>query len=165
MLIEASEARVGVGRDGGIVLVVILEGHGVFGSGVPIEIGDGLVSEEVGGAGDDSVFREADGGSVAVGGGNQVLAVGHFGIEERESHRTDVAGCGANGGVGQRGGGPVTWNLNARSGKTGAAVEVVVDDGGERGWCAVVGEASGNGEAGEANLLVGSVVVLVADVA
>src|SRR5579863_4627819 len=165
MLIEAGEAGVGIGSDGGIVLVVILEGDGVFGSGVPIEIGDGLMSEEVGGAGNDGVFREADGGSGAVGGGDQVLAVGHFGVEESESDRADVPGSGADGGVGQSRGGPVTRNLLGGRVGTRAAVEIVVDDGGEGGGGAVVGEAGGNSESGEADLLVRSVVVLVADVA
>ena len=69
MLREAGDAGVGVGSDAGIVLIVVLEGDGVFGGGDPVEIGDGLIGLEVRGAGREGVFGKADGGDETVGGG------------------------------------------------------------------------------------------------
>ncbi len=100
---EATESGVGVGRGGGIVLVVILEGEGVFGIDDPIEIGDGLIGEEVSGAWRKNIFGEIDGGDVAACGGNHVLAVGKLVIEHGVGERVDIARREADGGDGGRG--------------------------------------------------------------
>ena len=50
MLRESGRTGVRIGSDAGIVLIVILEGESVFGIDDPVEVGDGLMGEEVGGA-------------------------------------------------------------------------------------------------------------------
>src|SRR5580692_10564005 len=99
MLGEAGGAGIGVRSDAGIVLVVILEGDGVFCGGDPIEIGDGLIGAEVGGAGGECVFGKGDGGDETVGGGDEELAVGELVVEEAVGDGADVARGGADGGV------------------------------------------------------------------
>ena len=54
---EAGNVGVGVRSDGGIVLIVVLERQGVFAGGVVVEVGDGLVADEVGRSGDEGVKR------------------------------------------------------------------------------------------------------------
>ena len=57
MLGEAGDARVGVGREGGVVLVVVLERDRVLGGGVVVEVGNGNVRGKAAGAGDECVVR------------------------------------------------------------------------------------------------------------
>src|SRR5260370_31969834 len=88
MLVETGDAGVSVGRDGRIGLVVILEGDDVFGRGVPVEIGNSLMSQEVSGSGNNCVLREAQGGSFSISGWDKTLAVGEFVIVKSICVRT-----------------------------------------------------------------------------
>ena len=165
MLVETGDAGVSVGRDGRIVLVVILEGDDVFGRGVPVEIGNSLMSQEVSGSGNNCVLREAHGGSFAISGWDQILAVGEFVIEKSIGDRADVARIRADVGIGDQRGGEVTGNLLSGRIATRSAVEIVIHDRSEARRSPVVGEAGGNGEARKANLLVRGVIVLITHVA
>ena len=53
------------------MLIVVLQSERVFGSDDPIEIGDGLMGEEIGRALRESVFGEINRGNETVGGRDQ----------------------------------------------------------------------------------------------
>ena len=95
MLGEAGRAGVGVGSNAGIMLIVVLEGERVFGIDDPIEVGDGLIGEEISGADSEGVFGEVDCRDETVGGGDQELAVGELVVEQAEGDGVDVARGGA----------------------------------------------------------------------
>ena len=63
---EAGDAGVGVGREGGIVLVEVLEAESVFLGGVVVEIGHGQVGRKPAGAGDEGVVEMGSGGGVGI---------------------------------------------------------------------------------------------------
>ena len=56
---KARNAGVSVGCDARIMLIIVFCRYGVLGASVPIEIGDGLIGGEVGGARADGVFRKS----------------------------------------------------------------------------------------------------------
>src|SRR6267154_479888 len=91
MLSESSDAGIGVGRDAGIVLIVILGGERVLGALVPVEVRDSLIGNEISGSGTDGIFRESWRRNLAVGRGNHILAVGKFGLEQRNRNGIHVA--------------------------------------------------------------------------
>ncbi len=98
ILREARRFGVGEGRGGRVVLVVILERERVFGIDDVVDVGDGLVGDEIGSAGSESVFGEIDRWREAAGGWDQKLAVGELVVEKAVGHGIDVAGSGADDG-------------------------------------------------------------------
>src|SRR6202034_939585 len=81
---------------------------------------------------------------VAVRGGNQILAVGQLVLEQRKSHRTDLAGIDR---------GSALWRG-----------EIRICDGGQAvGGPIAVGQSRRHGNPRQADLLIGSVQVLIAD--
>ena len=150
---EAGDVGVGEGGGGGIVLEVVLEGDGIAGGGVVIEVGDGLVGDEVAGAGDEGVVGVLGGGEDAGVVGNEPfagLAVDGGSVEEGYGDVVDVGG----------GGGSALRAV----GDVGGGAKGVVREGGEAGGGTVgVGEADGNVEEGVADFGVGDVEVLVAE--
>src|SRR5580704_9328591 len=133
------------------MLIVVLQSERVFGSDDPIEIGDGLMGEEIGRALRESVFGEINRGNETVGGRDQKLTVGELVIEQTIGDGADSAAGGAELSLDLGGSRKV-----ARGSRAGA-----VDEGGQRWEAAVVGEAGRNGDARTANLGIGFLDVLV----
>ena len=100
---KSRHSGIRVGRNAGIVLVVILQREGVLGVDDPVEIADRLIGDEICGSWDESVFRKVDGRDVLPSfHGIEILAVGHFVLEHRQRDRADLVGTSTNGTV-QRG--------------------------------------------------------------
>ena len=121
------------------MLVVVLGGQRVLGALVPVEIRDRLIGNEISGAGADGIFRKGRCGNLTVGGWNHVLAVGKFGLEQRNRDGIHIAI------PGQAGSPDVIRNLGQTLGRA-----------------VVVCKFRGNKHAREADFLVGGVSVLVA---
>src|ERR1700720_3358014 len=133
------------------MLIVVLQSERVFGSNDPIEIGDGLMGEEIGRALCERIFGEIDRGHETVGGRNQKLTVGKFVIEQTICDGADGAAGRAELGLDLGRSRKV-----ARGSRAGT-----VDEGGQGGEAAVVAEAGRNGDARAANLGIGFLDVLV----
>src|ERR1700691_2727169 len=97
MLGKAGHARGSLGRGVGIVLVVVLQGDEVFGGGIPVEIADGLVCQEVRCAELKGVGGRKRVGNVAIVVGDEPLSVGKFSLEEGEADRIGGPVGGADG--------------------------------------------------------------------
>ena|SRR5580692_2520683 len=97
------------------MLIVVLQSESVFGSDDPIEIGDGLMGEEIGGALCESIFWEIDRGDETVGGRDQKLTVGEFVIEQTVGDGADGAAGRAELSLNLRG----SWKV-ARKSRAGA---------------------------------------------
>src|SRR5580693_1389705 len=133
------------------MLIVVLQSESVFGSDDPIEIGDGLMGEEIGRALRESIFGEIDRGNETVGGRDQKLTVGEFVIEQ-------TIGDGADGAAGRA---ELSLDLGGSRKVARGSRAGTVDEGGQGCEAAVVGEAGRNGDARAANLGVGFLDVLI----
>src|SRR5579862_6536579 len=118
MLREAGGFGVGVGSGSRIVLVVILQRECVFGIDDVVEIGDGLIGDEIRSAGRERVLGKIDRGSEAAGRWDQELAVRQFVVEEAVSHGIDVAGGSAYSGENSSGSGEIAVDERGYGGRT-----------------------------------------------
>jgi len=66
MFREPRDARVGVRREGGIVLIEVLESDRIFAADVVVEVGDGYVRDEATRAKDKCVVKMCSGGELSV---------------------------------------------------------------------------------------------------
>jgi len=117
-----------------------------------------LIGAEVGGAGSEGVFGEADRGDETVGGGDEELAVGEFVVEEAVGDGADVAGGGADRGVDWDGGSGKVAGERGTVGRSGA-----IDKSREGGGAAIISETGRDGNAGAADFGVGLFNVLVGE--
>src|ERR1700730_9044670 len=96
VLSKARDRRVSVGSSSRVVLVVIFSGEGMRRAGIPIQIRDGLIGQEIRCARYFCVFRERlnerwigriEGESIWICRGHQKLAVGQLVVEQCISDR------------------------------------------------------------------------------
>ncbi len=160
MLRKASDRGIRKRSGGRIVLVVILGRKRVSRVGVPIQIGDGLVGDEICCAGNFRVLRESldqrrirgiQGDRVGIRGGNQILPAGQLVIEKRVRNRIDVARPEAH------------RRIDRSIGQAENAREVVVvSHGCKRRSRAIIGESGRDGRPRDSDFVVGRVRVLIA---
>jgi hypothetical protein len=132
MLVKARDAGVGVRRNGGIVLVKVLQAQRVFGGSVVIHIAHGQISGKSSRAGKERIIEMGDsrGNPVQVVVGDEPLA--RFAGKRRRVEQDQ----------GQR------VNLRGRHGivQVGCGPEGIVAHRGQAAGGAVVGQANGNVE-------------------
>ena len=154
VLSKAGHAGISVGRDAGIVLVIILQSQRVLGVDDPVEVTHRLIRQEISSAGGKSVFRKVERRSDAVVPRHQVLAVREFVLKYAQGDRINLVWTCADGSVqGRAELGVGNVGQAGRYGSRGASSSAVGRV-----------EAEWNGHASNADLLIGTVNVLVAEI-
>lgn len=153
MLGEPFDGGIAERRQRGIVLVIVLQRHSVFGCWLVVEIGDGLIGDEIGGLRKKNIFREIQAGrEIRIRRREQVLAIGKFCVQELKRNAID-SGCRETG----------RWVCGGSARGTICISEILVNNASERRRAAIVGQTKGHCGAGGSDFQVGSVRVLVAD--